>query len=52
MADTATIQLEQFIIYPYLGAQILVYERHIVLDSSYPFRAVEYDNKNVENKNP
>ena len=52
MATTDTVQMEQFIIYPYLGAKILVYDRHIVLDESYPFRAAEFDNRNVENKEP
>ena len=50
MSSTATVQLEQFIIYPYLGAQILVMDRYLVLDESLPFKAAEYDVRNVENK--
>ena len=50
MGQNPVIQQEMFIIYPYLGAQTLVMNVHLVVDSSLPFRAFNYNVTNFENK--
>lgn len=45
-----TVQQEMFILYPYLGAKTLVMDVHLVLDSSLPSRAFNYNVTNVEVK--
>jgi len=37
------VNLEQFIIYPYLGAATLKQTHHIVIDSFPPFHGMQYD---------
>jgi len=50
MPTTSVVQQEMFILYPYLGAKTLVINRHLVLEESLPYHALNYNATNAEIK--